>query len=314
VREVIQQQNLSAAKQYDQDYDQYMKRYCTELDKCDSAEKLRALGHWAPKHPLGKEPGYDASNTSDPFANKWADERITKTRGDKEARELAAKKMCEFTGRQPMGDVFAEVEVGAKVEYVSPNKVVTGGAVKAGATAGSESGVKPDAGVEAYGGVEAGPVKVTVGAEKTAQGDGTPVKYGQVEFKGSSVQGKEDGTVEAKVNISGKEDVVYGPYGSNNPATATSKAGVHGAVSKKTDLPNGGKVTGEVNGKAGVGLRGITADEAYESIRPGPGYWSNPAELDQGVPWKQLPPQTQERYAKHYGWTEKEWESKRKPE
>jgi hypothetical protein len=76
VREVIQDQNLSAAKQYDKDYDAYMSRYCKALDKCDSAEKLRALGHWAPKHPLGKEPGYDASNTSDPFANKWADERI----------------------------------------------------------------------------------------------------------------------------------------------------------------------------------------------------------------------------------------------
>ena len=62
--------------------------------------------------------------------------------------------------------------------------------------------------------------------------------------------------------------------------------------------------------KGGFGVRGITSDEALESIRSGPGYWNDPAELQQGTSWKDLSLETRQRYEKHYGWSEKEWQSK----
>jgi hypothetical protein len=89
------------------------------------------------------------------------------------------------------------------------------------------------------------------------------------------------------------------------------KQGVQGSVGTGGEVPGfGGEVKVEAGGKVGVGIRGITKDEAYESLRSGPGYWNDPAELQQGKTWNDLPQETRERYEKHYGWTEKEWQGK----
>jgi|GEM_PF-3320196 len=306
MREAISENNLGEAKQYDTRYSEYMDRYQGALREVKTPEEMRNLGHWAPKHPLGTEPGYE-NNTSDPLANKWADERITKTRGDKETRELASSKMFQMTGRQPAGDVFVEVEVGAKVQYTAKTGTTVGVGGKVEAQVGSESGGDIKASGTPHAGQSIGKnVKVAVND-----------KEAELEVKGHSVT-KEGNKVEVKVKTLGGEREVgpvkvgagAGPYGSLNPDEARSASGAHGKGEIEVDTGRG-KVGAEVNGKAGVGIRGITADEAYESIRPGPGYWTDPSELQQGTPWSSLPAETRDRYTSHYGWSEGEWEKKR---
>ncbi len=309
MRGLISEQNQKAAAEYDKSYGQYMDRYKKALDECKSPEDMRKLGHWVPKHPLGQEPGY-ANKAGDEFADKWADERITKTHGDKEAREMAMEKMYKFTGRRPAGDVFVEMEVNAKVEYSTKAKggVSVGG--KAGVTLGTGDGVRTS--VKGEGGVskEAGPLKGGVTVRTDGSVAGTAGFETTDKKVGGQVQVRDDGTIEVKVKQGGNKNGGYGPYASYNPSQADARFGAHANAKGEVGVENGAKVKGEVGGKVGFGVRGITGDELYESMRQGPGYWNDPAELQQGKSWNDLPQETQDRYQKHYGWSEKEWQGK----
>ncbi|MCI0412179.1 hypothetical protein L0222_05165 [bacterium] len=305
MRELISEQNLKGAAEYDKAYGQYMDRYKKELDNCKSPEEMRKLGHWAPKHPLGQEPGY-ANKAGDALADKWADERITKTRGDKEAREMAMEKMYKFTGRRPAGDVFVEVEANAKVEFVNSSKTGVSVGGKAGATVGTGDGLRTSTTREDGVSQQVGDFKVG-GTERSKDGS----VAGQAGYKGSQVQVRDDGTFEVKIKQGGGGKTAgYGPYASYNPNQADARFGAHASVNAEIGSDGGPKVKGEVGGKVGVGIRGITGDELYEGLRQGPGYWNDPAELQQGKSWNDLPKETQERYQKHYGWSEKEWQGK----
>jgi hypothetical protein len=304
MRQLISDTNLESAKQYDGEYSKYMDRYNKELDKCKNPEDMRKLGQWAPKLPLGQEPGYSNAR-GDEFADKWAGERYRKTYGDKAAREHAMEKMFNFTGRRPAGDVFVEGELNAKVEYHTPGKTGAGYTVKAGGTAGTGDGVKGGLNSESQASQEFGPVKV-----------GTQVKHkdgkwsGSVGVMGNEVKAKQDGTVEVKANlVPTSKDHAYGPYGSYNPSQADARFGAY-ATEKAEMGVAGGKVKAEVGGKVGFGIRGITAGEVEEALKDGPGYFNDPVELRSGKSWNDLPKETQERYNKHYGWSEKEWQGK----
>jgi hypothetical protein len=304
MRQMISDNNLEAAKQYDDEYGKYMDRYNKELDQCKNPEDMRKLGQWAPKLPLGQEPGYSNAR-GDEFADRWAEERISKTHGDKPAREHAMEKMYQFTGRRPAGDVFIEGEVNAKVEYHTPNKTGSGVTFKAGGTAGTGDGVRGKMESESQASQEFGPVKV-----------GTQVKHkdgkwsGSVGVMGNEVKAKQDGTIEMKANlVPGSKDRAYGPYGSYNPGQADARFGAY-ATEKAEMGVAGGKVKAEVGGKVGFGIRGITAGEVEEALKDGPGYFNDPVELKQGKSWNDLSAETRERYTKHYGWSEKEWQGK----
>ena len=305
VRQVISDQNLANAKEYDAQYSKYIDRYNVELDKCKNPEEMRQLGHWAPKHPLGQEPGY-SNHVGNPFADKWANERIDKTHGDKAAREKAMEKMYQFTGRRPAGDVFIEVEGNAKVEIQTRGKTSFGVGGKAGMTAGTGDGIRTSTTAEPQTAQEVGPVKFG-GSVRTKDGQ----VAGSVGVNGNEAKVKEDGTLEVKLNQSGDKKKAYGPYASYNPSQADARFGAY--ATKKGEMgfgESGAKVKGEVGGKVGFGIRGITGDEVAEALKDGPGYWNDPAELQQGKSWNDLPPEARDRYSKHYGWSEKEWESK----
>ena len=306
VRQVISDHNLGAAKEYDAQYSKYMDRFNGELDKCKNPEDMRKLGHWAPKHPMGQEPGYD-NHVGDKFADKWANERFDKTHGDKAAREKAMEKMYQFTGRRPAGDVFVEMEANAKVEVQTRGKTSFGVGGKAGMTAGTGDGVRTSVTAEPGASQEVGPVKFA-GGVRTKDGQVS----GSVGVNGNEAKVKEDGTFEVKVNQSGDKKKAYGPYASYNPGQADARFGAYATKKGEVGIPgeSGAKLKGEVGGKVGFGIRGITGDEVAEALKDGPGYWNDPAELQQGKSWQDLPQETRDRYSKHYGWSEKEWESK----
>ncbi|MCI0415760.1 hypothetical protein L0222_23550 [bacterium] len=323
VRGAIHGHTMDSLKKYDRQYNDYIDRYTKAVKDAPTIADVRAMGPPAKKIQVSElDTGVGAGHPDYHKFNKDWNSRL----GDRSNRayEAIAHRIQDETGIQRPGTTWLKGTLtvekeskGGKKESLEASAKVTdyGKVTTEGKGSVSAGPVTVEAGKDEKGElktkvkVKAGPITAEGGDKDAKVGVSAQTKDGKSGIKMDS-EGGEIKIKEKEIKVDDDGVKVSVPVGSNTSAGASAdpkKGTMSGSVKGGVKI-GGAKVEVELE----VGLKTGNKEQVERALSPdNPGFFGRPPELEQGKGWKELSKERRELF-ESLGWTEKEWESKRK--
>ncbi|MGC4119964.1 MAG: hypothetical protein QM765_36375 [Myxococcales bacterium] len=317
LREAVRTQNRSLAERYFADYSRYVDRFATQVGQAPSAQAIRSMG--SPQGPLLKSWDRSQLVTHPDHASYKPIASEAQLCSTNRAYVAVSKRMHELTGTVRPGSFWLEgsVDVKGKISerleggFKVEGKVYDSGQTKTKGTGSGSIVLGADKVTGSYGSegwkVESSTKDKIPYVDELGAPKNLPIAFKVADGEKGREVSATVGPADVKIKESGAMEFGWmatenvGGYSKVDPDAAE----LTGGVKAKGKL---GKV--EIEAKAGVGYKGITAKEVAKAIDPkSVGFFASPPELAQKTPWSELSPERRKVFENQH-WTEAEWDAR----